>query len=127
VPYVLVEASHAAAPRHGPDPTRPSRRRARARAADLVLTVNPHDVAGVKARLRPGAHQLGCRPSSIPAVRSGAARGQRSAGTAGRRHDAHARQARSYRILAEALTRLKHKPWRALLVGDGRRAPKSRR
>jgi len=32
------------------------------RAADLVLTVNPRDVAGVKARLRPGAHQVRLPP-----------------------------------------------------------------
>src|SRR5277367_3868135 len=57
VPYVIAEASHA--PRRAQGATRPGHRaveRALA-AADLVLTVNPRDVAGVKARLRPGAHQ----------------------------------------------------------------------
>jgi hypothetical protein len=50
------------APRQGP--TRLGHRaveRALA-AADLVLTVNPRDVAGVKARLRPGAHQVWLPP-----------------------------------------------------------------
>ena len=62
VPYALVEASHA--PRRAQGPTRLGHRaveRALA-AADLVLTVNPRDVAGVKARLRPGAHQVWLPP-----------------------------------------------------------------
>src|SRR5262252_37653 len=57
IPYVIVEASHA--PRRAQGPTRLGHRaveRALA-AADLVLSVNPRDFAGVKARLRPGAHQ----------------------------------------------------------------------
>src|SRR5215472_9814593 len=62
IPYVIVEASHA--PRRAQGPTRLGHRaveRAFA-AADLVLTVNPRDVAGVKARLRPGAHQRRLSP-----------------------------------------------------------------
>ena len=57
IPYVIAEASHA--PRRAQGATRLGHRaveRALA-AADLVLTVNPRDVAGVKARLRPGARQ----------------------------------------------------------------------
>src|SRR5262249_57365820 len=57
IPYVIAEASHA--PRRAQGPTRLGHRaveRALA-AANLVLTVNPRDVAGVKARLRPGARQ----------------------------------------------------------------------
>src|SRR5215831_6470199 len=57
IPYVIAEASHA--PRRAQGPTRLGHRaveRALA-AADLVLTVNPRDLEGVKARLRPGAHQ----------------------------------------------------------------------
>ena len=59
---MIAEASHA--PRRAQGPTRLGHRaveRALA-AADLVLTVNPRDVAGVKARLRPGAHQLWLPP-----------------------------------------------------------------
>src|SRR5262245_5690400 len=55
VPYVIAEASHA--PRRAQGTTRLGHRaveRALA-AADLVLTLSPRDVAGVKARLRPGA------------------------------------------------------------------------
>src|SRR4051812_45710957 len=62
IPYVIAEASHA--PRRAQGPTRLGHRaveRALA-AADLVLTVNPRDVAGVRARLRPGAHQLRLPP-----------------------------------------------------------------
>ena len=62
VPYVLVEASHA--PRRAYGPPRLGHRaveRALA-AADLVLTVNPHDLAGVRARLRPGARQVRLPP-----------------------------------------------------------------
>ena len=96
VPYVLVEASHA--PRRAQGPTRLGHRaveRALA-AADLVLTVNPRDVAGVKARLRPGAHQVWLPPfiDTRPFDRAPRA-GQRSAAAAERRHDAHARQART--------------------------------
>ena len=95
-PMCIAEASHA--PRRAQGPTRLGHRaveRALA-AADLVLTVNPRDVAGVKARLRPGAHQrLAAALHRHRAVRAAAAaRGQRSAAAAERRHDAHARQAR---------------------------------
>src|SRR5262249_58946714 len=55
VPYVIAEASHA--PRRAQGATRLGHRAVEQAlaAADLVLTVNPRDVAGVKARLRPGA------------------------------------------------------------------------
>ncbi len=120
VPYVLVEASHA--PRRAQGPTRLGHRaveRALAQA-DLVLTVNPRDVAGVKARLRPGAHQVWLPPfidtrpfapvpraSNVPPLLL-------SVGMM-RTRDKLA----SYRVLADAFGRLKDKPWRALLVGDG--------
>ena len=82
MPYVIAEASHA--PRRAQGPTRLGHRaveRALA-AADLVLTVNPRDVAGVKARLRPGAHQVWLPPFIDTApFRAAAPRpaGQRSA------------------------------------------------
>ena len=64
-----------------------------------VLSVNPRDLPGVKARLRPGAPPgAGCRPSSTRG--RSAPRRARGAPTndapaaAQRRHDAHARQAR---------------------------------
>jgi glycosyltransferase involved in cell wall biosynthesis len=121
VPYVIAEASHA--PRRAQGPTRLGHRaveRALA-AADLVLTVNPRDVAGVKARLRPGAHQRRlppfidtapfvvspARPASDPPVLL-------SVGMMRTRDKLD-----SYRVLAQALARLGDRPWRAVLVGDG--------
>jgi glycosyltransferase involved in cell wall biosynthesis len=122
IPYVISEASHAA--RRGQGPTRLGHRaveRALA-AADLVLSVNPRDVPGVKARLRPGAHQrwlppfidtrpfrvaLARRPTNDPPLLL-------SVGMM-RTRDKLA----SYRVLAQAFTLLRDKAWRALLVGDG--------
>jgi glycosyltransferase involved in cell wall biosynthesis len=120
IPYVLAEASHA--PRRAQGPTRLGHRAVeRALAAvDLVLTVNPRDVAGVKARLRPGAHQVWLPPFIDTRPFTAAPRAANdpplllSVGMM-RTRDKLA----SYRVLAEALVRLKDKPWRALLVGDG--------
>jgi glycosyltransferase involved in cell wall biosynthesis len=120
VPYALVEASHA--PRRAQGSTRLGHRaveRALA-AADLVLTVNPRDVAGVKARLQPGAHQvwlppfIDTRPFALAPPAANDPPVLLSVGMM-RTRDKLA----SYRVLAEALGRLKDKPWRALLVGDG--------
>jgi glycosyltransferase involved in cell wall biosynthesis len=120
VPYALVEASHA--PRRAYGPTRLGHRAVERSlaAADLVLTVNPRDVAGVKARLRPGAHQvwlppfIDTRPFGLaPRV----ANDQPLLLSVGMMRTRE--KLESYRVLAEALGRLKHKPWRALLVGDG--------
>ncbi|SEO97029.1 Glycosyltransferase involved in cell wall bisynthesis [Rhodospirillales bacterium URHD0017] len=120
VPYALVEASHA--PRRAQGSTRLGHRaveRALA-AADLVLTVNPRDVAGVKARLRPGAHQMWLPPFIDTRPFGPTPRAANdpplllSVGMMRTRDKLD-----SYRVLADALGRLKDKPWRALLVGDG--------
>ena len=120
VPYVIAEASHA--PRRTYGPTRLGHRaveRALA-AADLVLTVNPRDVAGVKSRLRPGAHQRWLPPfiDTAPfAAKAHPANDPPVLLSVGmmRTRD----KLSSYRVLAEALSLLKHKRWQALLVGDG--------
>ncbi|MBI3197043.1 MAG: glycosyltransferase family 4 protein [Rhodospirillales bacterium] len=121
IPYVIVEASHA--PRRAQGPTRLGHRaveRALA-AADLVLTVNPRDVAGVKARLGAGSRQLRLPPFIDTApFRLLAPRAVNdpplllSVGMMRTRD-----KLESYRILAKALVLLKDKPWRAVLAGDG--------
>jgi glycosyltransferase involved in cell wall biosynthesis len=119
VPYVIAEASHA--PRRAQGATRLGHRaveRALA-AADLVLTVNPRDVAGVKARLRPGACQVWL-PPFVDTQRFDACAAKNdppvllSVGMMRARDKLD-----SYRVLAAALTLLKDRPWRAVLAGDG--------
>lgn len=123
VPYVIAEASHA--PRRAQGPTRLGHRaveRALA-AADLVLTVNPRDVAGVKARLRPGAHQVWLPPFIDTAPFRAAVSLDRPANDPPVLLSVGMMRARdkldSYRVLADALALIKARPWRALLVGDG--------
>lgn len=120
IPYVIAEASHA--PRRAQGPTRLGHRaveRALA-AADLVLTVNPRDVLGVKARLRPGARQLRL-PAFIDTAPFVAA--ERPANDAPLLLTVAMMRPRdkldSYRVLADALARLRDRPWQAVLVGDG--------
>jgi glycosyltransferase involved in cell wall biosynthesis len=127
IPYVIAEASHA--PRRAQGPTRLGHRaveRALA-AADLVLTVNPRDLAGVRARLRPGARQLRLPPfiDVAPFQAAARARAARPVMLEGppvmlsvgmmRTRD----KLESYRVLAEAFGLLKDLTWRAVLVGDG--------
>jgi glycosyltransferase involved in cell wall biosynthesis len=124
VPYVIAEASHA--PRRAQGPTRLGHRaveRALA-AADLALTVNPRDVAGVKARLKQGAHQAWLPPFIDTApFRAAAATEVRRANDQPLLLSVGMMRMRdkleSYRVLAQALALLKARPWRALLVGDG--------
>src|SRR5260221_7381576 len=119
VPYVIAEASHA--PRRAQGATRLGHRaveRALA-AADLVLTVNPRDAAGVKTRLRPGARQRWLPPFIDPAPFA-SRRGRNDTPVLlsvamMRTRD----KLESYRVLAKAFTQLRDRPWRALLVGDG--------
>ncbi len=121
IPYVIVEASHA--PRRAQGLTRIGHRaveRALA-AADLVLTVNPRDVAGVRARLRPGARQLwlppfiDVAPFRVPSRRDPAQPPLLLSVGMMRARD----KLDSYRVLARAFALLKDRAWRALLVGDG--------
>jgi glycosyltransferase involved in cell wall biosynthesis len=120
VPYVLAEASHA--PRRAWGATRLGHRaveRALA-AADLVLTVNPRDMAGVRARLRPGARQawlppfLEVRPFAVTRRPRNDVPLLLAVGMMRARD-----KLESYRVLAKALHLLGERSWRALLVGDG--------
>src|SRR5262249_12122199 len=111
VPYVIAEASHA--PRRAQGPTRLAHRAVERALAmgDLVLTLTPRDVAGVRARLRPGAHQLAL-PPFIDTQRFGAGANRNDPPvllTVGmmRARD----KLDSYRVLAEALKRLQDRPW----------------
>jgi glycosyltransferase involved in cell wall biosynthesis len=123
IPYVISEASHAS--RRAQGPTRLGHRAVeRALAeADLVLSVNPRDVPGVKARLRLGAHQrwlppfIDMRPFRAAAALRRPTNDPPLLLSVGmmRTRDKLA----SYRVLAEAFARLSDKAWRALLVGDG--------
>ncbi len=123
VPYVIAEASHA--PRRAYGPTRLGHRAVERAlmAVDLVLTVNPRDVAGVRARLRPGAHQvrlppfIDCAPFAAPGCPRRPSNDVPVLLTVGmmRQRD----KLDSYRVLARALALLKDRPWRAVLVGDG--------
>ena len=120
IPYVIAEASHA--PRRAQGPTRLGHRAVEQAlaAADLVLTVNPRDVAGVKSRLHDGARQRWLPPfiDVAPFVARRAARNDPplllSVGMMRTRDKLD-----SYRVLAKALSQLRDRSWQAVLVGDG--------
>jgi glycosyltransferase involved in cell wall biosynthesis len=123
IPYVISEASHA--PRRAQGPTRLGHRAVERALAevDLVLSVNPRDVPGVKARLRPGAHQcwlppfIDTRPFSEAAARPRPANAVPVLLSVGmmRTRD----KLSSYRVLAQAFALMRDRPWKAVLVGDG--------
>jgi glycosyltransferase involved in cell wall biosynthesis len=119
IPYVIAEASHA--PRRAQGATRLGHRAAERAlaAADLVLTVNPRDVAGVKARLRPGARQRWLPPfiDVAPFAASHVRNDPPLLLSVGmmRTRD----KLESYRVLAKAFAHLRDRTWKAVLVGDG--------
>jgi glycosyltransferase involved in cell wall biosynthesis len=122
IPYVIAEASHA--PQRAIGATRLGHRateRALA-AADLVITVNPRDVPGVRARLRPGARQVWL-PPFIDVRPYLAARAHRQKNDVPLLLSVGMMRTRdkldSYRVLAAALHLLGDRPWQAVLVGDG--------
>src|SRR5262249_2679365 len=123
IPYVIAEASHA--PRRAQGPTRLGHRAVEQAlaAADLVLTVNPRDVSGVKARLHNGARQRWLPPFiDVAPFVAGRARNDPplllSVGMMRTRD-----KLESYRVLAKALAHLRDRAWQAVLVGDGPARP----
>ena len=119
IPYVIAEASHSA--KRAVGRWRLGHRaveRALA-AADLVLTVNPSDVPGVRARIASPSRQVELAPfidarPYRPSHKSHEPPVLLSVGMMRARD-----KLESYRVLADALMRLKDRPWRAILVGDG--------
>jgi glycosyltransferase involved in cell wall biosynthesis len=131
IPYVISEASHA--PRRAQGPTRLGHRAVERALAevDLVLSVNPRDMPGVKARLRPGAHQRWLPPFIDTRPFSEAAAKLRPANAVPVLLSVGMMRARdklaSYRVLSQAFALLRHKPWTAVLVGDGPARPEIER
>ena len=133
IPYVVAEASHARKQAHGP--WRNGRRAvavALARAVRLIA-LNPDDVPGIERHLGEGAPIvrlppfLDTRDFAPPGRRS--RRRERIARLVGADPSAPllacvammrpGRKAESFRLLARALERVTHLPWRLLVAGGG--------
>ncbi|MBS0519126.1 MAG: glycosyltransferase family 4 protein [Proteobacteria bacterium] len=127
IPYVIAEGSHS--PKRAQGPTRLGHRAAERAlaAADLVLTLNPRDIAGVRSRLRPGARQVLLPPFIDTAPYQTAAAARHRAGDPPLLLSVGMMRPRdkleSYRVLAQAFARLGDRAWQALLVGDGAARP----
>jgi glycosyltransferase involved in cell wall biosynthesis len=128
IPYVIAEASHS--PRRAVGPWRVGHRAVELalRAADLVVTVNPNDVAGVRPRLSSPRRQTILAPFIDTHAYTAARAEQRPAPNRSPVLLAvgmmrHRDKLESYRVLAEAFGRLGERAWRAVLVGDGPARP----
>ncbi|SKA05242.1 Glycosyltransferase involved in cell wall bisynthesis [Enhydrobacter aerosaccus] len=122
IPYVIAEASHSV--RRAQGATRLGHRAVERSlaAADLVLTLNPRDVPGIRSRLQPGVHQI-LLPPFIDTTPYRAAATIRSKNEPPLLLTVAMMRPRdkldSYRVLAQAFSWLSDRPWQALLVGDG--------
>jgi glycosyltransferase involved in cell wall biosynthesis len=124
IPYVIAEASIATKQRDGRWSGGYMRARAAIRAADLVVSLNPADVAGVAAVRPPGAAAAALAPFIDVARFAGPA-----APATCERHSPvrlitvammrERAKLASYRVLANALETLQDLDWRLAIVGDG--------
>ncbi|HKU85425.1 MAG TPA: glycosyltransferase, partial [Casimicrobiaceae bacterium] len=137
IPYVIAEASVARQQRDGPWSAGYARACAALRAADLVVSLNPADVAGVAAARPAGAAAAFLAPfidvarfagSTAPFADVGSLAD--NATSPAPKHRAPVRLATvammrpraklaSYRVLASALESLQDLDWELAIVGDG--------
>ena len=124
IPYVIAEASIAGKQVDGPWLAGYARACAAVRAADLVVSLNPADVAGVAGARPAGAAAASLAPfidvasfagNAAPATPKPRAR-VRLATVAMMRPRA---KLASYRVLASALEALRDLDWQLAIVGDG--------
>ena len=124
IPYVIAEASVAAKQRSGPWSAGYARACMAVRAADLVVSLNPADDAGVAearpagaamASLAPFIDVAGFAGAAVPPARIPRAP-VRLVTVAMMRHRA---KLASYRVLAAALESLRDLDWELAIVGDG--------
>jgi glycosyltransferase involved in cell wall biosynthesis len=132
IPYVIAEASHAAKRAEGPWRIGHDGALAAIRAADLILNLTAHDAEAVAGVARGRMAHL---PPFLDAAPYRALRGARAElkGALGLGHGVDAREPwllavgmmragdklASYQLLARALARLRDRPWRLLVAGDG--------
>lgn len=124
IPYVVAEASVAPRRRTGPWAEGYADALAAIRAADMVIAVNPHDVAEVRKARDAGAPCELLAPFLDVAAFAGTDAAERAAGAADVRLVTVAMMREgaklaSYRVLAGALAALGDVPWKLWIVGDG--------
>ena len=123
IPYVVAEASVAAKQEKGPWRGGYASALAAIRRADAVLCINPADVAGVQSvrsdvvRLSPFFDVDGFL-ATVSSHRDVAKRGEtpRIVVAAMMRRG---NKLASFRLLADALTRVEDEPWQLVVIGDG--------
>ena len=139
IPYLLAEASVSAAQAKGPWSGGYRCTVKAVKHADAVIGLNSADAPGVLPLLAEPDRMIALKPFlDVKAFRrsagvTGAANGSLRDGLAARYHlDRQAPwllvvammrdggKLASYEVLAEALARLRHRPWQLIVVGDGR-------
>jgi len=134
IPYVVVEPSVAAKRAYGPWAIGHAAVVAALGHADVALAPNPADRAGVEPCLRDPGRLHSLKPFLDIAPYEAALRMRRMSRLAYSRRFVLPQgepwlvtvammrpgdKLASYRVLGEALARLRHRPWRLLVIGDG--------